>query len=459
MYDTDPHHHHHEVAASPRAEKGENGKGRPPIHDKEGRMTFSKRVAELFSTTEWCTEESNLFEELLCIHGTRFDEISRLMCGSKTASQLQTHFTSKWASVSEFVSQESQRRNTCHLCFETVDTKPKKGPKAAKDKLVVCGGCERAYHVVCLIPRPVSVTEPWYCSDECVNMSLLQCQLCGNAENDEHMLLCDSCDRGYHMFCLNPPLEAIPEGDWNCPQCLDPSFSKPSAQDAAKLLSDEASQICTHTAHQFITTLRSGGIPRAFKASNSSFLEPTPSVTLPNNGHSTNSRSNSAPAIFATTPDKLTKAEATNTETKITEPTEPTNQPPHLTEVKEEATEQIKQEVETEDTKTRDNKFEDTKMEDNNTEDTKTESINTDNTNTTKATSSEPFIPPPPPLPKMTRSRANSKPTPAPPTKPTPPQSPSTPRKSPSLTRTLSSPQSALKLFPKFAVSYPSTAA
>ena len=34
------------------------------------------------------------------------------------------------------------------------------------------------------------------------------------------MLLCDGCDDAYHMFCLDPPLRSIPEGDWypNLPQ-------------------------------------------------------------------------------------------------------------------------------------------------------------------------------------------------------------------------------------------------
>lgn len=33
------------------------------------------------------------------------------------------------------------------------------------------------------------------------------------------MLLCDRCDNGYHMDCLDPPLEAVPIEDWFCPRC------------------------------------------------------------------------------------------------------------------------------------------------------------------------------------------------------------------------------------------------
>jgi histone demethylase JARID1 len=33
-------------------------------------------------------------------------------------------------------------------------------------------------------------------------------------------LLCDSCDAGYHGYCLDPPIKAIPTFDWHCPRCL-----------------------------------------------------------------------------------------------------------------------------------------------------------------------------------------------------------------------------------------------
>eukprot|EP00976_Prorocentrum_cordatum_P102312 1192991-Prorocentrum_minimum.AAC.2 len=44
-------------------------------------------------------------------------------------------------------------------------------------------------------------------------------QACALTTRAESMLLCDGCDLGYHMNCVNPPLAAIPEGDWFCPGC------------------------------------------------------------------------------------------------------------------------------------------------------------------------------------------------------------------------------------------------
>ncbi len=33
------------------------------------------------------------------------------------------------------------------------------------------------------------------------------------------LLLCDGCDDAYHLSCLNPVLHDVPDGDWYCPAC------------------------------------------------------------------------------------------------------------------------------------------------------------------------------------------------------------------------------------------------
>ncbi|KMT15966.1 hypothetical protein BVRB_3g051490 [Beta vulgaris subsp. vulgaris] len=45
------------------------------------------------------------------------------------------------------------------------------------------------------------------------------CEECGSGKNAPDLLLCDGCDRGYHLFCLKPILVAIPKGSWFCPIC------------------------------------------------------------------------------------------------------------------------------------------------------------------------------------------------------------------------------------------------
>ena len=46
-----------------------------------------------------------------------------------------------------------------------------------------------------------------------------KCRICRRKTDPENMLICDGCDRGYHMYCLKPKLKAVPKGDWFCYDC------------------------------------------------------------------------------------------------------------------------------------------------------------------------------------------------------------------------------------------------
>ena len=46
------------------------------------------------------------------------------------------------------------------------------------------------------------------------------CRLCKRKGDAHLMLLCDGCDRGHHTYCLVPPMEDVPEGDWFCEECV-----------------------------------------------------------------------------------------------------------------------------------------------------------------------------------------------------------------------------------------------
>uniref|UniRef100_A0A0W0FCX5 PHD-type domain-containing protein n=1 Tax=Moniliophthora roreri TaxID=221103 RepID=A0A0W0FCX5_MONRR len=46
------------------------------------------------------------------------------------------------------------------------------------------------------------------------------CLVCGKDNGDDDSPLeCEKCDNPYHLSCLNPPLKAIPDGEWFCPKC------------------------------------------------------------------------------------------------------------------------------------------------------------------------------------------------------------------------------------------------
>jgi histone demethylase JARID1 len=47
-----------------------------------------------------------------------------------------------------------------------------------------------------------------------------KCEHCGKNDDLANLLLCESCDYGYHMSCLDPQVPHKPDHDWHCPRCL-----------------------------------------------------------------------------------------------------------------------------------------------------------------------------------------------------------------------------------------------
>lgn len=43
------------------------------------------------------------------------------------------------------------------------------------------------------------------------------CPICGDTDNEEVLLICDGCDVAWHTYCLG--LESVPSGSWYCEQC------------------------------------------------------------------------------------------------------------------------------------------------------------------------------------------------------------------------------------------------
>lgn len=46
------------------------------------------------------------------------------------------------------------------------------------------------------------------------------CVICWKQGGEESLLMCDCCDRAYHMDCRNPPIYNVPEGKWFCDDCV-----------------------------------------------------------------------------------------------------------------------------------------------------------------------------------------------------------------------------------------------
>nr|XP_032525130.1 uncharacterized protein LOC116776136 [Danaus plexippus plexippus] len=92
-----------------------------------------------------------------------------------------------------------------------------------EDQLLLCDGCDKGYHTYCFKPRMEKIPDgDWYCW-ECVNKARggsreRVCIVCGGAARGR-ALPCALCVRAYHLDCHYPPLTKMPRGKWYCSQC------------------------------------------------------------------------------------------------------------------------------------------------------------------------------------------------------------------------------------------------
>uniref|UniRef100_A0AAZ3QXS7 histone acetyltransferase n=1 Tax=Oncorhynchus tshawytscha TaxID=74940 RepID=A0AAZ3QXS7_ONCTS len=134
----------------------------------------------------------------------------------------------------------------CSFCLGTKESNRDKRP----EQLLSCADCGSSGHPSCLKFSPELTTNVkrlrWQCI-ECKTCS--SCRIQGKNAGSHHtaphmppvslqdeMLFCDSCDRGFHMECCNPPLSRMPKGTWVCQVCRPKENGK-------KLLHKKADEI------------------------------------------------------------------------------------------------------------------------------------------------------------------------------------------------------------------------
>eukprot|EP00854_Cymbomonas_tetramitiformis_P001563 gene1563-biopygen1433 len=73
------------------------------------------------------------------------------------------------------------------------------------------------------------VKDPYDCS-AAIPSKHLACEKCKKTDGEASMLRCDTCNRGYQIWCLEPALDGVPDGDWQCPKCISTEVMVASAE-------------------------------------------------------------------------------------------------------------------------------------------------------------------------------------------------------------------------------------
>ena len=125
--------------------------------------------------------------------------------------------------------QEAQLNKYCDFCLGDADENKKTGEP---EELVSCADCGRSGHPTCLQFTDIMTMNVKKYNWQCIECK--SCHLCGTSDNDDKLLFCDDCDRGYHMYCLDPPMEQPPEGSWICNLCEDDRIKREKAAQEAE---------------------------------------------------------------------------------------------------------------------------------------------------------------------------------------------------------------------------------
>ncbi|XP_025857149.1 E3 ubiquitin-protein ligase UHRF2 isoform X2 [Vulpes vulpes] len=73
------------------------------------------------------------------------------------------------------------------------------------------------------------------------NCRSCSCHICGGKQEPNMQLLCDECNMAYHIYCLNPPLDKVPEEEyWYCPSCKTDSSEVVKAGEGLKMSKKKA---------------------------------------------------------------------------------------------------------------------------------------------------------------------------------------------------------------------------
>ena len=110
-------------------------------------------------------------------------------------------------STNKMLNNSMLNSNPCHICSK-LDT---------ENTLIHCFSCGRYSHQNCLQLNPKLVD--WDCISkydwQC--MECKRCSKCSNSHDEDKMLFCDRCDRGFHTYCVG--IDVVPNGAWICNTC------------------------------------------------------------------------------------------------------------------------------------------------------------------------------------------------------------------------------------------------
>lgn len=161
----------------------------------------------------------------------------------------------------------------CHICSRSSQLSSNSTHIDNNQLMISCSSCPRYYHPDCLELNSKLVD--WTCirNYEWQCMDCKKCSKCSNSNDEDKMMFCDRCDRGFHTYCVG--VDQVPTGTWLCKQCAE-------FNDKLNAIQEKINSSKTQLTKQDLNT-PSKSIKQTLKQKLSADLNSSVSLT-PNNG-------------------------------------------------------------------------------------------------------------------------------------------------------------------------------
>merc|ERR1712088_54510 len=210
--------------SSKKSSKSSNGSSKkdtvPKLKIKLGGRSARGRRGDSSEDEKEDKDSDAEFEEMLK-EAEEADEISPPKAAKeekpKTKAKMKTGSKNKKKSKKKnFAQEEADHQEFCEVCQQG-------------GEIILCDTCPKAYHLCCLDPELDEAPEGKWSCPHCVKNGVASVE--DDDDDDEHMefcrvckeggelLCCDSCPNSYHLRCIDPPLDEVPEHSWTCPRC------------------------------------------------------------------------------------------------------------------------------------------------------------------------------------------------------------------------------------------------
>ena len=207
-------------------EDGMNGGGELMAVDAakaaESVVTNTGAVVEAISCTECGSGDSGAGNDILLCDGLGCDKCFHQHCVSPPVLKvpenewLCTACVAVGNKVDPAALAEAARQQAAAQEWMT-QYKATKGFDGFGGDMLMCTGCLDRFHLQCLESSLDNRRDRW-ATWRCIRCKT--CETCGADGSKIRLAICETCDRGYHIGCLDPPLKAFPLRAFKCPHCV-----------------------------------------------------------------------------------------------------------------------------------------------------------------------------------------------------------------------------------------------